>query len=150
MSKKTKGRGDVVGSRPSDGGDRGAESPGRGSATSHRPHSITFTEPTLTRPSFKAECDVNNIVRRYAQTGMVNHVPRLSPQWGDAPEMDFHEAMRIRAEALSLEEDRALDPEAPEEPSNADPDPAEQKLAEVEKDAESVAQAPESGLDGGA
>lgn len=109
-----------------------------------RPHAIVFTKPSLTRGSFKDECDVNNIVRRYAQTGMVNHVPRGTPQYGDAPEMDFAEAMRVRAEIQSAEEEAALRPsETPPE------DPATEKVAEVEKAAVSGAQAPSEATEEG-
>jgi len=36
--------------------------------------SITFEEPSMTDGSFKAECDINNIVQRCMQTGVVPQV----------------------------------------------------------------------------
>lgn len=36
--------------------------------------SITFEEPSITDGSFKAECDINNIVQRCMQTGVVPSV----------------------------------------------------------------------------
>lgn len=36
-----------------------------------------------TKQSFKDECDINNVVRRYATTGMLSHVSRRQPTYGD-------------------------------------------------------------------
>jgi len=74
-----------------------------------RPHAIRFTDESLTRQSFKAECDVNNIVKTFTQTGMINHIPRTQPQYGDAPEMDFFEAARTQADIRSQQEAGTLD-----------------------------------------
>lgn len=104
---------DVAGSdSPRHGGDSGAECPGEsGSVTSGRPHSIRFTEPSLTRQSFKDECNVTNIVNSYARTGMVNHVARMTPRYFEAPEMDYSEHMRTQAQLASLEHELELAPE---------------------------------------
>jgi len=101
-----------------------------------RPHAITFTEPSLTRQSFKDECDVNQIVKRYTETGMVNHIPRTTPQYGDAPEGDFLEAAIVNAEIASQIEAGTLDMDAvasePEAEPTPEPDPEKAEEASQE------------------
>lgn len=102
-------------------------------------YAISFAnEQKLTRDSFAEECDINRIVDQYARTGMVNHLPRVEPQYGEAPDMSFHEAACLNARLASLEAEGALetlgeqksDPEpaeaasAPETPPGPDPDPS--------------------------
>jgi len=74
-----------------------------------RPHAIRFPDEGMTRQSFKDECDVNNIVKTFTQTGMINHIPRTQPQYGDAPEIDFFEAARTQAAIRSQQEAGTLD-----------------------------------------
>lgn len=45
--------------------------------------SITFTEPSLTKQSFKKECDVNSVLERYKKTGSITHVRQGQGQYGD-------------------------------------------------------------------
>lgn len=80
------------------------------SKTSIRSHAIYFTEPSLTRGSFKAECDVNNIVQQYARTGLVNHVAKATPHYGDAPDIDFTTAALAQAAIASHEAELELTP----------------------------------------
>lgn len=51
--------------------------------------------PSLTRQEFKAECDINNIMRKYFRTGMLTHVNKYEGQYGDCPAVDFQEALNI-------------------------------------------------------
>lgn len=85
-------------------------------------------EEKMTRDSFAAECDINNIVETYARTGMVNHLPRTAPQYGEAPSISFHEAATIAAEIASAKEE-GWEP-TPEEKS---PPEASQALSEPEE-----------------
>lgn len=48
-----------------------------------RKYSITFTEPTLTKQSFRDECDINNIIDRFMKTGVLTHENSSKPQFGD-------------------------------------------------------------------
>lgn len=101
-----------------------------------RPHAISFdSKKGLTRQSFKDECDINNIIKTYTDTGLVNHVAKSRPIYGEAPETDFFTAACVRADIKSQQEAGAIDldevlepqdtpeenvpPEAPEEPSEA-------------------------------
>jgi len=93
-----------------------------------RPHAISFTQPSLTRQSFKDECDVNQIVKRYTETGMINHIPRTTPQYGDAPEGDLLQAAIVNADIASQIEAGDLDMDAlgasePEAEPTPEPDP---------------------------
>lgn len=55
-------------------------------------------DPSVTKQSFKAESDINNIVARYARTGLVTHVAAKSPVYVDVSDVnDYREALdRIR------------------------------------------------------
>lgn len=49
---------------------------------------ITFHEATLTKQSFKDECDINNILKRFERTGQLPELIKQNPQYGefaDAP-----------------------------------------------------------------
>lgn len=108
-----------------------------------RPHSITFTQPSLTRQSFADECDVNQIVERFTRTGHLP--PARNPQYGDAPDQTFFEAACIQAEMRSQMADQALesresDSEAPEAEKGVEDDP---KPAPPESAPESASEAAE-------
>lgn len=54
--------------------------------------------PTMTKQEFKDECDINNIVRQFSQTGMVSHISAKAAQgmYADLPDgVDFQESLAI-------------------------------------------------------
>lgn len=53
--------------------------------------------PSRTQQQFKEECDVNNILRNYVNTGVLNHVSEVVPQFGDFSEVpaDYGEALAL-------------------------------------------------------
>lgn len=55
--------------------------------------------PSLTKQSMKAECDINNILARYAKSGLLTHLAGGTPQWLDVSEVsDYREAIeRVRS-----------------------------------------------------
>lgn len=56
-----------------------------------------------THQSFKDECDVNNIMARYAKTGVLDHVRRSAPVYGDFVEVaDYHTALNVMIEAQDM------------------------------------------------
>ena len=85
-----------------------------------------------THQSQKDEADVNHIVARYTETGMLPPGNRIPAQHGDVPETDFFEAACVQAEMRSSFEELALYPESepeatdgPETPEAVPtPDPA--------------------------
>lgn len=57
---------------------------------------------SLTRQSMKAESDINNILARYAKTGLLTHVSERSPLYLDVSEVsDYREALeQVRVTSL--------------------------------------------------
>lgn len=53
--------------------------------------------PSLTKASFKDQCDVNLILKGYSKTGLLRQVQGAS--FMSVPSVDFHEAMNIITEA---------------------------------------------------
>lgn len=54
-------------------------------------------EPSMTKQSFKDECDINNIVRRFEATGVIDHLNRAAEagHYTDLPGgLDLQEAYR--------------------------------------------------------
>lgn len=86
-----------------------------------RPHAKDFTGvENLARQSFRDECDPNKIVANFRATGLVNHINRRPPQYGEATTMSFHQAACISADIASRTEQGEFDePEAVEEPETA-------------------------------
>lgn len=54
---------------------------------------IYFTEPSLTKQYFKDECDINNIIKKFTQTGQITNLNNKQPIYGEAPETDFKSAL---------------------------------------------------------
>lgn len=56
------------------------------------------TPPSMTKQSFVAECDINNIVKQYSVTGMVTHMSAQAAKgsYADLPDpMEFQEALAV-------------------------------------------------------
>lgn len=52
--------------------------------------------PTLTKQSFKHECDINHIVKKYDKTGIITHVNKAIAQYGDfTQENEYQEALDL-------------------------------------------------------
>lgn len=110
--------------------------PGSGRAQARRKHSIEFTAPSMTHQSFKDECEINNIVDKYTRTGILTHLKRGEPQYGDAPDQTFFEAACVHAEIRSSAELAAGEPESPQEApeppeTGSDPENGENPLQGV-------------------
>lgn len=59
-------------------------------------------EQSMTKQSFKDECDINVIMARYQKTGLLEHVRQGVPQYLDQPGFDYFEAQSFIAGANSL------------------------------------------------
>lgn len=55
--------------------------------------------PSRTKQSFKDECDINTIMRRYEQTGVLSHVSKRVPQYIDATGLEYQAAMQLVIDA---------------------------------------------------
>lgn len=52
--------------------------------------------PSLTQQQFKDECDINNILRSYTETGTINHINRKNHLYGDFSDIpNFQESLDI-------------------------------------------------------
>lgn len=61
---------------------------------------IIFTEPTKTQQQFESECNINNIVKRYRETGVITHLAHENPLYGDFSEVpDYQHALAIVMDA---------------------------------------------------
>lgn len=56
--------------------------------------SKTFTQPSLAKQSFKDECDINTIMKRYERTGMIEHINKHRGDYTDATGVeDYHTSL---------------------------------------------------------
>lgn len=55
-----------------------------------------------TKQSFKAECDINNIMAKFGRTGAVAHVNRYSGRYGLFAPIDFRDAMETVRQASEM------------------------------------------------
>lgn len=65
----------------------------------YRPHMRVFaphSDELVTRQDFKAECDINTILRQYSKTGVITHVQKNRPTYTDLPDgLDYQRSMNI-------------------------------------------------------
>jgi len=59
-------------------------------------------EQSLTKQSFKDECDINRIMARYQVTGMIDFVQKRVPQFLDCTAIDFQKSMDIVVQAQEM------------------------------------------------
>lgn len=72
----------------------------RGRFTPRVRNGVDFTDSVVrTKQSFKDECDINNIMRKFVRTGVVSHVNRFGARYGFAPALEYRDALHIVAEA---------------------------------------------------
>lgn len=66
--------------------------------------SISFVDsPSMTEQSHQESCDIHNIMRKYKQTGVIEHVAKHGGTYGDfINALDFKEAQDRIAEAQSM------------------------------------------------
>jgi len=63
---------------------------------------ISDTLPSMAKQSFKAECDINNIMKAYQRTGAISHFATHEPQYAYCPSEDFREALEIVQQGREL------------------------------------------------
>lgn len=64
--------------------------------------SLTSTAVSRTKQSFKAECDINNIMARYQKTGVLDFTQKHEPRYGDVTGYEFQRAMLTIAHSKSM------------------------------------------------
>lgn len=75
----------------------------------YRPHdpnlgALSFEgQKSLTHQSFKDECDINVLMKRYEKTGILEHANQHRGQYGDFADLtNFQEALQIVREAETM------------------------------------------------
>ncbi|AXH78148.1 MAG: internal scaffolding protein [Microviridae sp.] len=65
-----------------------------------KPHDLSmpvrksFSLPTMAKQSFQAECDINNIMKKYETTGLISHTNKIQGAYGDFTGVsDYHDAI---------------------------------------------------------
>lgn len=57
---------------------------------------IQFNDPTRTHQSFKEECDINTILKRYNKTGQLPEIIKTNPQYGDfSSQLSYQESLDV-------------------------------------------------------
>jgi len=60
---------------------------------------------TLTKQSFKDECDINKIMEKYRVTGAIAHLNKHEARYGFATALDFRESLEVVTEAQAQFDD---------------------------------------------
>lgn len=64
---------------------------------------------SMTKQSFKQECDINNIVKKYQKDGAVTHAVKYGGTYGFASGQTFQDAMNLCVSAQQMFEDLPSD-----------------------------------------
>ncbi len=59
----------------------------------------------MTEQSHKKECDINQIMKKFQKTGVLDHVKKHGGEYADIPSQDYREAMEIITTADSMFEE---------------------------------------------
>lgn len=59
-------------------------------------------ESSMTKQSFKDECDINKIMARFQKTGALTHYASNAPHYGDATDVQLADAMNLVANAENM------------------------------------------------
>ncbi len=62
-------------------------------------------ERRVTELSHQESCDVNKIMARYVKTGVIDHLNKYGPMYGDIPSIDLQEAIEIQKKANDMFDD---------------------------------------------
>ncbi|QXP44308.1 MAG: internal scaffolding protein [Arizlama microvirus] len=65
-------------------------------------YQLNFTGPGRTKQSFKDECNINVIMSRYMNTGVIDFVSKHQPHYADVTALDYQSAMQAVAQAQSM------------------------------------------------
>lgn len=57
--------------------------------------SIDCSQDGRTKQAHKNECDINQVLKKYLKTGVIEHVSTHKAQYGEAPGIDFKEALDL-------------------------------------------------------
>lgn len=60
---------------------------------------MTPTGKTRTKQSMAADCDINNIMKKYQRTGLIDHVAKHGAEYAEASSLTYHDAMNLKTKA---------------------------------------------------
>lgn len=64
---------------------------------------ISFPEPSLTKQSFAAECDFNNVLAKWQVSGLISHVNTRSPIFADVSSVsDYQSSIELIRSAQDM------------------------------------------------
>ncbi len=56
---------------------------------------LSFNKPSLTEQTHKSSCNINNIVKKFTETGILPSHMYENPQYGTAPDLDLKTALDL-------------------------------------------------------
>lgn len=59
-------------------------------------------EPSMTKQSFRDECDINTIMKRFERTGVLDFVNEHEARYGDATALDYQSALNVVIQAEGM------------------------------------------------
>lgn len=66
----------------------------------HAPVQALNDEPSMTKQSFKDECDINNILSQFKMTGIISHINEQQPMFTDLPsDFDYQSSLHTIMQA---------------------------------------------------
>lgn len=60
---------------------------------------------SMTKQSFKDECDINKIMAKFQKTGAIEHYAKHQPQYGDTTGIDYLDCLNVVANANTMFEE---------------------------------------------
>jgi len=73
---------------------------GRSSYYPHERVSVIDTLPSRAKQSFRDECDINNIMKKFAAGELIDHVNKHQGRYEELPSnLDYHEALNMVSDA---------------------------------------------------
>lgn len=64
-----------------------------------------FSKPSMTKQSFKDECDINKIMKKFERTGAITHYAKYGAEYGDATQIELQDALNVVARADEMFEE---------------------------------------------
>lgn len=69
----------------------------------YRPHNRVYaphSDELMTKQSFKAECDIHNIIKQYQRTGVIQHIAAKQASFLNLPDpLDFQQSLSLVMQA---------------------------------------------------